>query len=272
MPLMVFDIETVPDSKIGVSNLIPHRELDEASIMEAMIQSHKQQQSINGIKYPSGMLPLYMHKVVAISVLVRSKDKILVWSLGDEDSSEKEIISRFFTGIDKYSPELISWNGTGFDLPVLNHRALMHGIPSSKYWDQGVLDSNYKWNNYLNRYHQRHTDIMDMLAMHQPRANAPLNDIAVEIGAPGKMGLSGSMVMDMYKIGDIATIRNYCETDVLNTYLVYLAFSRIRNHNSEHSLEEEHLVLKDYLERENKPHFNEFLDSWNRNEATSKNK
>lgn len=262
MPLMVFDIETVPDSNIGREKLSPIKDLDEQSIMHAMIKCHKQQQSINGIGYPSGMLPLYMHKVVAISVLIRTRDKIMVWSLGDESSQEEEIISRFFSGIDKYTPELISWNGTGFDLPVLNHRALMYGISSSKYWDQGTLDNNYKWNNYLNRYHQRHIDVMDVLAMHQPRANAPLNDIAVKLGAPGKMGLSGNMVMDMYIKGDITTIRNYCETDVINTFLTYLAFSKIRNHNSEHSLEEEHQVLRDYLTREKKPHFDEFLEYW----------
>ncbi|MBT4963136.1 MAG: 3'-5' exonuclease [Francisellaceae bacterium] len=266
MSVMIFDIETVPDCKIGRENFKINDELDPYSIMKAMISIHKQQQSINGNPYPSGFLPQYMHQVVAISVLIRDQDNIKVWSLGDESSSEKELIERFFTGLDKYAPVLVSWNGTGFDLPVLNHRALLHQVSSTKYWDQGFFDSNFKWNNYQNRYHQRHIDVMDSLSMHQPRANAPLNDIAMGLGFPGKMGLDGNMVMDMYAKGEIKTIRDYCETDVLNTYLTYLAFSRIRNHNSALNIEEEHLTLRSYLEQENKTHFNEFLENWNNNE------
>ena len=72
----------------------------------------------------------------------------------------------------------MSWNGGGFDLPVLHYRALVHGIRASRYWDLGEDDREFKWNNYISRYHSRHTDLMDVLAMYQARANAPLDALA----------------------------------------------------------------------------------------------
>ncbi len=80
-------------------------------------------------------------------------------------STEKELIERFYDGIDRFTPNLVSWNG-GFDLPVLHYRALKHGVPGRRYWETGNEDTSFKWNNYLSRYHQRHLDLMDVLAMY----------------------------------------------------------------------------------------------------------
>ena len=71
-----------------------------------------------------------------------------------------------------YTPQLVSWNGGGFDLPVLQHRALIHGVAAPRYWDWGDDDREFKFNNYLGRFHTRHLDLMDVLAMYQPRASA----------------------------------------------------------------------------------------------------
>jgi len=56
-------------------------------------------------------------------------------------------------GIDKYTPQLVSWNGGGFDLPVLHYRGLIHGVQCARYWDMGEDDREFKWNNYISRYH-----------------------------------------------------------------------------------------------------------------------
>ncbi len=76
-------------------------------------------------------------RIVAISVVMRSRDTLKVWSLGDENSSEKDLIERFFDGLDKYTPDLVSWNGAGFDLPVLHYRSLLHGVTAARYWETG---------------------------------------------------------------------------------------------------------------------------------------
>jgi predicted PolB exonuclease-like 3'-5' exonuclease len=139
---------------------------------------------------------------------------------------------------------------------------LLHGVSAPRYWDVGDLDREFKWNNYLSRYHWRHIDLMDVLAAYQPRANAPLDQIASLLGFPGKMGMSGAKVWENYLDGDIAGIRNYCETDVLNTYLVYLRFELMRGNLTQQAYQQECQRVRDMLAAENKPHLREFLEAW----------
>jgi hypothetical protein len=195
-------------------------------------------------------------------VVFRSADALQVWSLGKPTSPESELIQRFFDGIDRFTPTLVSWNGSGFDLPVLHYRSLLHGIAAPRYWETGDGDNSFRWNNYLSRFHARHTDLMDVLAGYQPRANAPLDEIAAMLGFPGKMGMSGGMVWDSYCAGDIQGIRNYCETDVLNTYLVYLRFELMRGRLSASHHEQECRQLREYLTTQGKAHFSDFLHAW----------
>jgi len=122
----------------------------------------------------------------------------------------------------------VSWNGSGFDLPVLHYRGLMHGAVADHYWDMGEADRESKWNNYISRYHMRHLDLMDLLAKYMPRANAPLDAMAKLCGFPGKLGMDGGQVYTQYLDGQTEDIRRYCETDVMNTYLLYCRFQQMR--------------------------------------------
>ena len=210
----------------------------------------------------SDFLPLHLHRVVAISVAFRSGDGFRVWTLGDRDADEAEIIQRFFEGIERYSPELVSWNGGGFDLPVLHYRALRHGIQAPRYWETGDNDRDFRYNNYLSRFHWRHIDLMDVLAGFQPRGRASLDQVAVMLGFPGKLGMSGDKVWDTWLAGGIDEIRDYCETDVLNTFLVYLRFEFMRGHLDAAGLEREYSVVRAALEDMDRPHLNEFLAAW----------
>ena len=255
MNIFVFDIETIPDVESG-RRLHDLDGLDDADTAKAMFAMRRQES--NGSEF----LRLHMHRICAISVVLRSADKIKVWSLGDPDSDERELIQRFYDGVERFSPTLVSWNGGGFDLPVLNYRALLHGVQAPRYWDTGQDDRDFKWNNYISRYHERHTDLMDVIAMYQPRANARLDDIATMLGFPGKMGMSGAKVWDEFQAGNIEGIRNYCETDVLNTYLVYLRFQLIRGQLTEAAYKKEQDLLRKTIKQENKPHFDEFLENW----------
>lgn len=256
--VFVFDIETVPDVEGGrrLHGLEGMSDHDVASVM-----FHKRRQETG----ESEFLRHHLHRIVAISAVYRGRDKVTVWSLGDSDASEKELIQRFFDGIDKYTPTLVSWNGGGFDLPVLHYRALLHGINASRYWESGDMDNSFRWNNYLSRFHYRHTDLMDVLAGYQARANAPLDDIATLLGLPGKMGMSGARVWDHYQAGDIDGIRNYCETDVLNTYLVYLRFELMRGRLTQQEYDDELGLVRSMLGEDGRPHLAEFLAAWQRN-------
>jgi predicted PolB exonuclease-like 3'-5' exonuclease len=255
MNVFVFDIETVPDVAAG-RRLYDLDGLSDADVAKAMFHLRRQETG------DSEFLRHHLHQVVAISAVFRSADSLQVWSLGKPTSQESELIQRFFDGIDRFTPTLVSWNGGGFDLPVLHYRSLVHGIAAPRYWETGDEDNSFRWNNYLSRFHARHTDLMDVLAAYQPRANAPLDQIAAMLGFPGKMGMSGGKVWDSYLAGDIEGIRNYCETDVLNTYLVYLRFELIRGRLSPSRYEEECQQLREYLSAQGKAHLSEFLQAW----------
>jgi predicted PolB exonuclease-like 3'-5' exonuclease len=251
-PTLVFDIETIPDTD-GIKKLLdlpPETSAEDV----ANVAFHKRRQQ-NGSEF----LPLHQHKVVAISCALREGDGFRVWTLGTPESSEAEIIQRFFDGIEKYTPNLVSWNGSGFDLPVLHYRALIHGIQAPRYWDMGDDDREFKWNNYISRYHMRHLDLMDVLALYNGRANAPLDQIAQLCGFPGKLGMDGSKVWDAYKNGEIEAIRNYCETDVANTYLVYLRFQLMRGQLNQKAYKAEVELTRKTLNTYEQKYWKEFL-------------
>ena len=152
-------------------------------------------------------LPHDQHRIVAISCAFRSRDGFRVWSLGDESAGERELVLRFFDGIEKFTPDLVSWNGGGFDLPVLHYRALRHQVAAPRYWETGDEDTAFRYNNYLGRFHWRHLDVMDVLSGYQARARASLSDAAVLLGFPGKLGFDGSQVWDAYQRGELTRIR-----------------------------------------------------------------
>ncbi len=256
MNILVFDIETVPDIESGkkLYNLAGLNAKDAAELM-----FNQRRQETEG---KSDFLQHYLHKIVAISLVLRTQDKFSVWSLGDVDASEADIMQRFFDGIERYTPTLVSWNGSGFDLPVLHYRSLLHKVVAQRYWENGETDRNFKWNNYLSRFHSRHTDLMDVLSGYMPTAKASLDKIASVLGFPGKMGMSGKQVWDCYVNGDIETIRNYCETDVLNTYLVYLRYELIRGNLTEKTYNDECQQVRSMLDNETKSHLKIFLAAW----------
>ena len=249
-----FDIETIPDVEFG-RKMWQLDDLSDEDVAKAM--TFKRLQATG-----SEFLPLHQQRIVAISVALRSGDTFRVWTLGDREADEAEIIKRFYDGIERYSPELVSWNGSGFDLPVLHYRALKHGIQAPRYWEMGDSDREFRYNNYLSRFHWRHIDLMDVLAGFQVRGRASLDQIAVMLGFPGKLGMSGDKVWACWLEGGIDDIRDYCETDVLNTFLVYLRFEHMRGNLDDAALEREFELVRATLREMDKTHLNEFLDAW----------
>ena len=254
-PILVFDIETIPD----VAGLRALHGLDstlsDRDIAEMAFQMRRQ-------KTGSDFLPHHLQRVAAISCVLREGDTFRVWSLGGLDEEEGSLIQRFFDGIEKYTPQLVSWNGGGFDLPVLHYRGLIHGVQCPRYWDMGEDDKDFKWNNYISRYHSRHLDLMDLLALYTGRANAPLDDLAKLIGFPGKLGMDGSKVWEAYQQGKIGEIRDYCETDVVNTWLVFCRFQMMRGHFTRAQYARECELVRETLSHLEGAHWKEFLAAW----------
>jgi len=254
MNCLVFDIETVPDVELG-RRLYGLTGLDDAAVAKAMFAMRR---ADSGTEF----LPHIQHRVVSIACALRTRDQLKVWSLGDLQSSETELLNRFFDGIDRYLPDLVSWNGGGFDLPVLHYRSLKAGIQAARYWETGDADTAFRYNNYLSRFHWRHLDLMDVLAGFQPRARASLADTAALLGFPGKLGFSGDQVWDAYLNGKLLEVRRYCETDVLNTYLIYLRFQLLRGQIDSVGLAAEVERVRALLCASSEPHHAQFLKAW----------
>jgi len=254
--VLVFDLETIPDID-GLRRLRDaDPDLSDAQVLAAELAERKEAGK-------SEMLPLYLQRVLVVSCVFRGVKGLTVQSFVDRSGSDEgQLIQTFFDKIEKHQPQLVSWNGGGFDLPVLHYRGLKHGVRADKYWDLGEDDREYKWNNYISRYHTRHLDLMDLLALYQPRASAPLDAMARLCGLPGKLGMDGSQVYPAYLDGKLEDIRRYCETDVVNTYLVYCRYQKMRGGFTDAEHDREVALVRDTLGQIDEPHWAEYLAAW----------
>ena len=212
LPVLIFDIETLTDLKAGAHlyNLdLPDDELEQALVKLRRQETHTEFQR----------LPL--HEIVCISGLWIDEQGMRLFSFHRQKHSEAELLSRFLSIFEKRQPVLVSWNGSQFDLPVILFRAMYHGLSAPSLFDQGEIDLQKRYNNYQNRYHHRHVDLMDVMAMFNGRNFQKLDDAAQLLGYPGKR-LAGYQVASQVRRGEWAELCQHCEGDVLNTWLIYL--------------------------------------------------
>lgn len=261
--LFVFDIETVPDTD-AVPNLTG---FDDPDIQARRDEIERYHLEITDGRNSFPRQPF--HKVVAISFLEAEierdglQETYLMKELrsgGDEKSSEKDLVEGFFRYVERSRPRLVSFNGRGFDLAVLKYRAMVHGISARFLYSDGD-----KWNSYTSRYSDDwHCDLMEVMSDYGASARVKLNEVCSVLGFPGKFGVDGSKVSEMVDEGRIGDIRDYCETDVLNTYLVYL---RHMHHRGKLATEAYNRAIADVVslietEGETRPHLTEFMDAW----------
>ncbi len=254
IPILAFDIETIPDCA-GIRRLhdLP-ADLPDHDVAQIALQKRR-------VQTGSDFLPPHLQRVVVISCVLRDDEGVRVFSIGEPETPEPAAIQRFFEGIDKYVPQIVSWNGRGFDLPVLVNRGLQHGIGAACFWDTGNDNKDFRYSNYLNRFHERHVDLMDVLSLYGGRG-APLDELARLSGLPGKLGMKGGAVWDSYRRGELAAIRNYCEADCLNTYLLFLRFQLMRCAYDAPRYAAECSLVRGLLEKRPEPHWREFLSLW----------
>ena len=253
-PVLAFDIETVPDCA-GIRRLynLPD-DLPDAEVAEVAFQKRRAVSN-------NDFLPPHLQRVVVISCILRHDDEVWIFSIGEPETDEAGAIQRFFDGLAKYTPQIVSWNGRNFDLPVLVTRGMIHGVTAACFWDTGQDNKDAKWSNYINRFHDRHLDLMDVLSLYGSRGS-PLDELARLSGYPGKLGVGGGGVWDAYRRGELGPIRDYCETDCANTYLLYLRFQMMRCALSREQYDRETALLRAFMEKANQPHWREFLSHW----------
>lgn len=256
-PTLVFDLETIPDVE-GLRRL--HGWDHEVSDAEVAQRAFAARKELTGSEF----LPLHLQRVAVVGCVFRDDQGFRVRCLGQADDPEQVLLSGFFKTIERYTPRLVSWNGNGFDLPVLHYRSLIHGVVAPRYWDTGEDDRDFKYNNYLSRYHTRHIDLMDVLAKYNGRGNAPLDDLAKLCGFPGKLGMDGSQVWNAWTSGKADEVRAYCETDVVNTWLVYCRFRLLRGELDAAAYDAEVSLVRETLEQSQEPHWKQYLEAWGR--------
>ncbi len=220
-PIAAFDIETVPDTALG-RRLHGHQG-DFRAVTEAMLARRLEETDQR-----SDFLRPPWHRIVAMAVAWLEPDtgRFKLGSLGDDVLDEGSMLEHFFrvlrpAGGRNMRPRLVSWNGQGFDLPVIRYRAMLHGIDAGAYYDSGDPR-----NGYVNRFHDLHTDLMDVLAGYGASEKMGLDELARVMGLPGKTLTEGHRVWLHISRGEWEIVRTYCELDALNTLMLQLAWER----------------------------------------------
>jgi predicted PolB exonuclease-like 3'-5' exonuclease len=239
--VLVWDIETVPDLR-GFAAANGHDGKSDDEVREAI-----------GDKFPKHIF----HSIICIGALVARRDNAHweVTALGAPhiaERSEKELITGFVNRIAELSPQLVTFNGSGFDLPVLRYRAMVHAIPAV-----GLTARPY-----FHRYSDDAIDLCDVLSSYSSQAKVSLHELCKVMGLPGKPnGISGADVERYHREGRIREIAEYCESDVLNTYRVWMRYELFRGELSYEGFRksEDNLMQFITMRGNQKPHLAELV-------------
>ena len=218
-PILVFDIETITDLKVG--RHLYRLDLSDDVTESALAKIFRQDK---GSDFP----PLPLHEVVCISGLWIEGNDLKLFSWTQEHYTEKQLLQRFVNIFNEKHPILVSWNGKQFDLPVIMQRCLYHGVSAANLYEHGEWNRQKRQDNYQNRYQLRHTDLMDILSHFNLRNIQKLDDLAEYLGLAGKRLDTGYQVTEQVKQQQWLKMSTHCEGDVLNTWLIYLRWLLLR--------------------------------------------
>ncbi len=262
--LFVFDIETIPDLR-AAKNLLDLPNADTEELRSALTKYH-----LDLTDGKNSFLRQPFHQIIAVSFLEATIERdfsgqeiyniIDIRSGGDLIATETDLVKGFFAHLKKNFSRLVSFNGKNFDMPVLKYAAMKHEVDAA--W---LYKSGDKWNNYNQRYSlDWHCDLAEAFSDFGASAKVKMNELCAAFNLPGKIGVDGSQVMGMYDEGRLPEIRNYCETDVINTYLLYLVYQHHNGSISRDTFAKSKINLREFLEKNSaaKPHFAEFLAAW----------
>lgn len=255
---LIFDVEAVGDgeliSKVKYSGENLSSEDALRKFRDELIEN-----TGKDVLPPTFVLPISV-AVAKISASFRIIDLTVL----DEPEFRPAMIARgFWAGWRHYQrPTLVTFNGRGYDVPVLEYAAFRYGISLPDWFNVSAP----AYEQSRNRYNRTaHLDLMDLFSnFGATRVTGGLNLLANLIGKPGKSGIDGSQVQDLYDSGHAKEINDYCRCDVLDTYFVFL---RSRVLIGKLSLEEEQQIVaetKVWLEerRESQPAFEHYLRQW----------
>ncbi len=232
---LVVDTESIPDGRLlslvkeGYENLSPEEAVERA-------QAEAREKSLNG----SDFLPVSFHYPIAVCVLRVGADFSLqaISCLDAPLYRPRDIVKKFWLGLSHYKAKLVTFNGRGFDMPLLELAAFRYGYSGRDYF----MNSRNRFNG--------HIDLLDWLTNFGAcRLAGGLDLLSKLIGKPGKMDISGDQVYQMWRAGKLQEINDYCLCDTLDTYFVFL---RSRVLTGDITLEQEETLVaksREFLEQ-----------------------
>ena len=253
---LIVDTESIPDGRLLRLVKYPEQNLtDEEAILKA--QDEARENSFSG----SDFLPVTFQIPVAVCVARIARDFSLekIVCLDSPRFRSKEMVQQFWAGLERHDAKLVTFNGRCFDMPLLEMAACRYGCTAMKYFQRS-----------RNRYNGGGIDLMEWFTNFGAyRLNGGLNLLAKLLGLPGKMNVAGDQVYTMYREGRYQEINDYCMTDTLDTYFVFLRTRVVAGEIT--SDQEADLIAhaRDFL-RERAPQsaaIGLYLESWTSGEA-----
>lgn len=260
-PILVFDIETVADVDAARRIYPQLAALNDADALSALTAIRTQEAGHDFMRLP-------LQRIVCISALYIKEGKLSLFSLTADKFNEKDILAKFFRAFSDIEtlPQLISWNGSGFDIPVLIYRAMQYDLSAPWLFEEGERIKNMRFDNYVNRFHTRHLDLMDRFSQYGASRREAMDIVASLYGLPGKTDVDGSMVGALVSSGDWQTLSIYCESDVMNTWLIYLRWLRLTGKLSSPDFDawqqQSYDYLAKYTQADGSPRHQEFIADW----------
>lgn len=245
--MCVFDCETIPCVE-SLKKAYP----DE---YESILKNYENSSDENRVNYEfsnliqnlqlektgSAFLPVNFHKIVAISVVFADEYGKFI-RVAQIPGDEKKMIENFFKIIDK-NMRLISFNGRGFDMPMMMIRAMRYNLSCGKFYNTAN-----KWENYRSRYDGKfHLDLMDHISEYRSVSGLNLNSLCVSLNLPGKFDTHGDEVLELFYNGELEKIEHYCQSDVLNTYLLFLKYEILKGNLNLQDYANSLFETKEYL-------------------------
>jgi len=210
---LVFDIETRIDKSLVRQVFFRGEELDDEEAYRRMREELREQDGRD-------FFPLSCHLPVSIA-LGEVDDQLRLVSLASLAGGEREIVTAFWRRLEALEGTLVSFNGRGFDLPVLELAALRFDLSLPKYFNEP--------RRFRARSADAHFDLYDFFSNAGAyRLRGGFDLLAKLAGLPGKAAMSGGRVQEEWEAGNLEAVHSYCRDDVLQTYLLFLRVELIR--------------------------------------------
>ncbi len=267
-----FDLEWIPDPLAGrLLHGVPPETESPREIMEVMWRAGG-----GSDDDPTPFLKTVLCRIVSIAVVERHAKNddeaptLRLLSLprdprSEDEAREANLVGTFLEAVGKHRPQLVGFNSQDADLKILIQRGVILGVQAAGFARRP--DKPWEGIDYFARGSEWNVDLKEILGG-WGKSVPSLNELAVQSGIPGKLGIDGNDVADLWLRGRLAEIVAYNEFDALTTYLVWLRMAHFAGFFSAAAYEREQGHVQALIEHEStsggKPHLARYLEEWQR--------